>query len=81
MGCKYTGLAGKNKIFSAVSGNTDKNYSDWVCSQRVIEGASLHKGDVLLIPFFFGLPGIESYSYDSYDSYSYSYSCCELERC
>ena len=25
---KYTELANKNKIFSAVSGNTDKNYSD-----------------------------------------------------
>ena len=49
---KCTELANKNKIFSAVSGNTDKNYSDRGCSQRAIGGALLHKGDVLFIPFF-----------------------------
>ena len=44
LGHKYTELAKKNKIFSSVSGDADKNYSD--------RGASLHKGDVLFIPFF-----------------------------
>ena len=28
LGHKYTELANKNKIFLAVSGNADKNYSD-----------------------------------------------------
>ena len=49
---KYTELANKNKIFSAVSGNTDKNYTDRRRSQRAIGGALLHKGDILFIPFF-----------------------------
>ena len=60
---KYTELANKNKIFSAISGNTDKNFSDRVRSQRAIRGALLHKGDVLFIPFFFGLPVIPSHSW------------------
>ena len=52
LGHKYTELANKNKIFSAVSGNADKNYPDRGHFTKADRGASLLNGDVLFIPFF-----------------------------
>ena len=71
LGHKYTELANKNKIFSTVSDDADKNYdgaSDRGCFMRVIGGAStrailVHFNSARKNPFpFFGLPGIASYS-------------------
>ena len=49
LGHKYTELANKNKIFSAVSGNADKNYSDRGRFRKGNRGC-FTKGASLILP-------------------------------